>query len=159
MLNADRDRKLLRAMARYQRYRSRRDPLSRLQCLWGKLGHLFWSLLSASDINRDAQIDPGTRMPHPTGVVIHAGVVVEPGCLIMQQVTLGQLARGGVPYVERDAYLGAGAKVLGPVRIGAGARVGANAVVLQDVPAGATAVGIPARIVHPRNVMGDEAAS
>ncbi|MBK4218111.1 serine acetyltransferase [Paracoccus caeni] len=147
MLNADRDRKLLRAMARYQRYRDRRDPLSRLKCLSGKLGHLIWSLLGASDISRDAKIDPGTRMPHPSGIVIHAGVVVEPGCLIMQQVTLGQLANGGVPYLERDVYIGAGAKVLGPVRIGAGARIGANAVVLEDVPAGATAVGIPARIV------------
>lgn len=69
----------------------------------------------------------------------------------MQQVTLGQLAKGGAPVVERGAYLGAGAKVLGSVRIGAGARIGANAVVLTDIPPNCTAVGIPARIVRARD--------
>lgn len=146
MLTSNRDRKLLRAMARYQKYRNRRDPLSRLKCLSGKIGHMVWSLLSASDINRDARIASDTRMPHPMGIVVHAQAVIEPGCLIMQHVTLGQLAGDGAPYVEQGAYLGAGARVLGPVRIGAGARIGANAVVLTDVPPGATAVGVPAKI-------------
>lgn len=120
MLTSNRDRKLLRAMARYQKYRNRRDPLSRLKCLSGKIGHMVWSLLSASDINRDARIAPDTRMPHPMGIVVHAQAVIEPGCLIMQHVTLGQLAGDGAPHVEQGAYLGAGARVLGPVRIGAG---------------------------------------
>ncbi len=151
MLLKDRDRKLLRAIALYQHNRNRRDPLSRLKCVWGKLGHAGWSILSGCDISREARIAPDTRIPHPNGVVIHAAAVVEPGCIIMQQVTLGQLAKGGVPVVERGAYLGAGAKVLGPVRIGPGARIGANAVVLSDVPAHATAVGIPARVVAQRD--------
>lgn len=150
MLIENRDRRLLRAIALYQRYRGRRDPLSRLKCAMGKLGHAWWSLLSASDISRDAEIDPSTRIPHPTGVIIHARAKVAENCLIMQQVTLGQLADGGVPVLERGVYLGAGAKVLGPVRIGAGARVGANAVVLQDVPPNSTVVGIPAQIVSRR---------
>ena len=108
---------------------------------------MVWSLLSASDIHRDAQIAPDTRMPHPMGIVVHSDAVIEPGCLIMQHVTVGQLADGGAPHIEQGAYLGAGARVLGPVRIGKGARIGANAVVLKDVPAGATAVGVPARII------------
>jgi serine O-acetyltransferase len=54
--------------------------------------------------------------------------------------------RGGVPVLEDDIFIGSGAKVIGGVRLGTGARVGANAVVLSDVPAGATAVGIPARV-------------
>lgn len=147
MLTNNRDRKLLRAIARYQTYRDRRDILSRLKCMSGKMGHMVWSLLSASDIHRDAQIAADTRMPHPMGIVVHAGAVIEPGCLIMQHVTVGQLADGGAPYIEKGAYLGAGARVLGPIRIGAGARIGANAVVLKDVPPGATAVGVPARII------------
>ena len=151
MLIEDRDRKLLSSMAVYRRYRDHRDPLSRLKCAWGKLGHVLWSLLSASDINREAQIDPSARLPHLTGVVIHAQAIVGPGCIIMQQVTLGQLAGGGAPTLERNVYVGAGARILGPVRIGVGARIGANAVVLTDIPAGATAVGIPAQIVRQRN--------
>lgn len=151
MLIDNRDKKLLAAMALYQRHRHRRDPLSRLKSAAGKLGHVFWSLLGACDIHRDARIHPSTRIPHPTGVVIHAQAVVEGNCMIMQQVTLGQLARGGAPFIEDGAYLGSGAKVLGAVRIGAGARVGANAVVLKDVPAGATVVGIPARIVRQKS--------
>ena len=97
MLIENRDRKLLRAIGLYQRHRHRRDPLSRLKCGWGKLGHVWWSLLSGCDISRDAQIAPDTRFPHPGGIVIHARAVIEPGCLIMQQVTLGQLDTGGAP--------------------------------------------------------------
>lgn len=151
MLIEDRDRRLLAAIDRYQRGRAGGGLLARLTMLRGKLGHVWWSLLSGCDISRDARIDASTRMPHPTGIVIHAQAVVEPDCLIMQQVTLGQLAKGGAPVVERGAYLGAGAKVLGSVRIGAGARIGANAVVLTDIPPNCTAVGIPARIVRARD--------
>ncbi len=65
----------------------------------------------------------------------------------MQQVTLGQTGDSGAPTVEEDAYIGAGAKVIGEITIGARARIGANAVVLKDVPPDATAVGVPARII------------
>lgn len=148
MLIEDRDRRLLDAIGRYQRGRAGRGPGARLAMLRGKLGHVWWSLLSGCDISREARIDGSTRLPHPNGVVIHAQAVIEPGCLIMQQVTLGQLAEGGAPSVGRGVYIGAGAKVLGPVRIGEGARIGANAVVLTDIPPHATAVGIPARVVR-----------
>lgn len=81
MLIQNRDRKLLGAIARYQRHREGRGLLTRLNCAMGKLGHVWWSLLSGCDISREARIDPSTRMPHPTGVVIHAQAVVEPDCL------------------------------------------------------------------------------
>ena len=125
MLIEDRDRKLLGAIALYQRHRDRKSPLSRLKCAWGKLGHVLYSLLGACDISREARIDPGTRFPHPTGIVIHRDAVIGPDCLIMQQVTLGQLAQGGAPRIGRGVYLGAGARILGPVHVGDGARVGA----------------------------------
>jgi serine O-acetyltransferase len=66
--------------------------------------------------------------------------------MIMQQVTIGQLAEEYAPTIGSHVYIGAGAKVLGRIVIGDRARIGANAVVLADVPADGTAVGIPARI-------------
>lgn len=148
MLLADRDRKLLQAIHRYQAHRGKKNPISWVICLCGKLGHVMWSLLSASDVSREAKIDVSTRIPHPVGVVIHARAVIEPDCLIMQHVTLGQRGKAqGAPVIGKGAYIGAGARILGEIRIGAGARIGANAVVLSDVPDGATAVGVPARII------------
>jgi serine O-acetyltransferase len=84
--------------------------------------------------------------------VMHRDVVIGVNCMVMQQVTIGQLATGGVPRVGDGVYVGAGAKVLGPVELGDGAAVGANAVVLHDVPPRTTVVGIPARPVRSRDV-------
>ncbi len=85
-------------------------------------------------------------MPHPNGIVIHPNAVIGPNCLIFQQVTIGTIDGSTEPVIEGHVDIGAGAKILGSVRVGAHARIGANAVVLIDVPAGRTAVGIPARI-------------
>ena len=84
--------------------------------------------------------------------VIHARCRIGDRVLISQGVTLG--GRSGlfeVPVIEDDVQIGAGAKILGPIVIGRGAKIGANAVVLQDVPAGATFVGIPAHDVNSVN--------
>lgn len=83
------------------------------------------------------------------GVVLHKRVRLGRNVVIAPQVTLG--GRSGlddVPVVEDDCYIGVGAKVLGPVRIGRGAHIGANAVVIKDVPPMAVAAGIPARIIR-----------
>lgn len=85
-------------------------------------------------------------LPHPNGIVVHPDAEIGPNCLLFQQVTLGSLP-GGVPRLGGNVVVGAGAKLLGGITIGDHARIGANAVVLQDVPAGATCVGIPARII------------
>ena len=142
-----RDRKLIAAIHAYQRHRSDRRLPGRLLCFWAKLRHAFWSMVTGSDIHRDATIAASVSFPHLTGVVIHQDAVIEEDCMIMQQVTIGQTSSSGAPTVANGAYVGAGAKVLGRVRIGRKARVGANAVVLQDVPDNATAVGVPARII------------
>ncbi len=141
-------KKIIGAMAAMRRAEAGGGPGAKLALAMAKLRHRVWSVLSASDINRNADIHLSVSFPHPTGVVVHQSAVVEAGCMIMQQVTLGQLAKGGAPYVEEGVYIGAGARVLGPIRIGKGARIGANAVVLKDVPAGATVVGIPAKVVR-----------
>ena len=148
MLLSHQDRRLIRAIHLYQKHRSGRGPVSRLLCAWGKLGHMVWTVISASDVSRDAQIAPGTRFPHLTGVVVHQDAVIGEGCMIMQQVTLGQMAEAGAPRLEAGVYVGAGAKILGGVRIGRKARIGANAVVLADVPEDATAVGVPATVTR-----------
>lgn len=83
------------------------------------------------------------------GVVIHARVVIGDNVKIGQNVTIG--GRSGhhdVPLIEDQVEIGAGACVLGPIRIGTGAKIGANAVVLTNIPAGKVAVGVPARILN-----------
>jgi serine O-acetyltransferase len=104
-------------------------------------------------INDSAVLEGVPNLPHPTGVVIGKDVVIEEDVLIFQHVTLGsQSGRGsGYPTVRRGAVLLAGASVVGPVEIGAGATVGAHAFVTIDVPPGATAVGVPARLLPARN--------
>lgn len=105
------------------------------------LGRLVRLLLNC-DIYCDLR---GRRvlMPHPYGIVIHSQARIGDGVVIMQQVTLGGRVpgRNEAPVIEDGVYLGAGARVLGAVRIGRGATIGANAVVTRDVPAGATVVG------------------
>jgi serine O-acetyltransferase len=103
-------------------------------------------MVTGSDIDPNATIGRGLSLPHPTGVVVHRDAVIGDNCMIMQQVTIGQLAESFAPRIGNGVYIGAGAKVLGGVVIGDRARIGANAVVLCDVPADHVAVGVPARI-------------
>jgi serine O-acetyltransferase len=84
-----------------------------------------------------------------SGVVLHARARVGRNVVIAPQVVLGgRCGHDGVPIIEDDVHIGVGAKILGPVRVGRGARVGANAVVLSDVPAAAAVAGIPARVIR-----------
>ena len=89
----------------------------------------------------------GLVLPHPTGIVIHPDTKIGPNCMIFQNVTLGSNRKPGVPSIGGHVDIGPGAKILGPIKIGDHAVIGANAVVLSDVPAGAVVGGIPARIL------------
>ncbi len=109
--------------------------------------HRFWSVVTGADIPLNCQIEGGLLMPHPNGIVIHPKVKIGPNCLIFQQVTIGVKGGLGFPNIGGHVDIGAGAKILGNVKIGDHACIGANAVVMQDVPAGKTAVGIPAKIL------------
>jgi serine O-acetyltransferase len=138
---------LLASIRSYQRNRVSRNPLRLFACKLAVLRHRFWSVVTGADIPINSQIGGGFEMPHPNGIVIHPAAHIGVNCLVFQQVTIGMRGHEGVPWIGGHVDIGAGAKVLGAVRLGDHACIGANSVVLHDVPAGATAVGIPARVV------------
>ncbi|WP_426424831.1 serine acetyltransferase [Bradyrhizobium genosp. A] len=99
----------------------------------------------------EADIGPGLRIYHFGNIFIHSGSVIGRNCTLRQGVTIGNRSEGGpTPVIEDDVDFGAYAQVFGNVRVGSGAKIGAMSVVLIDVPAAATAVGIPARIIEPK---------
>jgi serine O-acetyltransferase len=138
---------LLSAIHRYQHFRVKSGVLAKIAKNYFIVKHLVFTIVTGSDINPSATIGQGLFLPHPNGVIIHRDAMIGDGCIIMQQVTIGQLGDGPAPVLGNGVFVGAGAKVLGGVKIGDRARIGANSVVLCDVPAGKTAVGIPARVL------------
>jgi serine O-acetyltransferase len=144
----DPSRKLLLAIRRYQDWHKRRGPFARLGTKWAVLRYRFWTVITGAEIPLTCSIGGGLLIPHPNGIVIHPGVKIGVNCLIFQQVTIGTRGNPDVPVIEGHVDIGAGAKILGPVRIGAHARIGANAVVLSNVPVGGVAIGIPATILQ-----------
>lgn len=114
-------------------------------------------VVTGADIATAAAIGPGLQVFHPAGVVIGPECVVGARCTIVQGVTLGAGA-GGSPCVGDDVFVGAGARVFGRIRIGDRCVIGANAVVLETMPADSFVAGAPARVVkrieHPHHVRG-----
>lgn len=103
------------------------------------------------EIHPGAVIGRGVFIDHGTGVVIGETAVVGNNCTIYQGVTLGGTGKDTGkrhPTLEDDVMVGSGAKILGPFTVHQGAKIASNAVVLQEVPAYATCVGIPARVVR-----------
>lgn len=124
---------------------SRRWRLVPLEMVFNKLNAFLCNCV----IGRGAEFGPGLVLIHSTGVVINGRVRGGKRVFIEHQVTIGAERRAS-PVLGDDVFLGAGAKVIGAVHVGDGARVGANAVVVDDVPPNATAVGVPARVVTRR---------
>jgi serine O-acetyltransferase len=140
--------RLLASIYAFQYHRARRGAWHALMRKVARARYLFWSIITQSDIEPRATLGRRLMIPHPNGVVIHEDAVVGDDCMIMQQVTIGMIGDGEVPTLGNNIYVGAGAKIIGKLTIGDGARIGANAVVTKDVPAGCTAVGVPARLIH-----------
>ena len=110
--------------------------------------------LTTVDIHPAATIGCRVFIDHGVGVVIGETAVVGDDVFIYQQVTLGGVSTSKGkrhPTVENHVVIGAGAKVLGNITLGEYSKVGANSVVLKDLPARATAVGIPARVIKCEN--------
>jgi serine O-acetyltransferase len=105
-----------------------------------------------TNINSGAIINTPPVMPHgPAGIIIGYNTRIEENVTIFQRVTINHTNGKGV-HVCKNAFLGAGCVILGDVTIGEGAKIGANAVVLSDIPPFSTAVGVPARIVIKKSV-------
>ena len=133
--------------------------------LFHRLAHRLWKLKlywfgrAISHIGRfftGIEIHPGAVIgqrffiDHGMGVVIGETAVIGDDCTLYHGVTLGGTSwKQGKrhPTLENKVVVGAGAKILGPITIGSSAKIGSNAVVISDVPANATAIGIPARVV------------
>lgn len=140
-------RSLLASIRSYQRYSVSRNPLAKLLKKIVVLRHRFWSVVTGADIPLNSKIGGGLLLPHPNGIVIHPEAVIGPNCLIFQQVTIGTRSGSKPPVIGGNVDIGAGAKILGDIRIGDHANIGANAVVLKDIPASKSAAGIPAVII------------
>jgi serine O-acetyltransferase len=155
-----------------------RDPAARswleiltaypgLHAIWGyRISHWFWlhrlywlgrltshvsRALTGVEIHPGAQIGPCFFIDHGMGVVIGETAEIGTNVTLYHGVTLGGTSwKKGKrhPTLEDDVVVGAGAKILGPIRIGARTRVGANAVVVKDVPPDSVVVGIPGRVTH-----------
>lgn len=133
--------------------------------LFHRLAHLFWQIklywvarvtsylsriITGIEIHPGAIIGRRFFIDHGMGVVIGETAIIGDDCTIYHGVTLGGTSwKQGKrhPTLEDKVVIGAGAKILGPITIGSGAKIGSNAVVVKDIPKNATAVGIPARLV------------
>jgi serine O-acetyltransferase len=109
-------------------------------------------VLYGIDIGNEVHFGVGVRFTHTVGSVIGGPARIGDRVQLMGGNTVGTAKDNGCPIIGDDVVLGCGSRILGPIVVGAGALVGANAVVLGDVPDGATAVGIPARILSDRSL-------
>ncbi|MDU5692021.1 MAG: serine O-acetyltransferase [Citrobacter freundii] len=130
-----------------------------------RIGHWLWhqgrqalaiflqnqvSVTFQVDIHPAAKIGRGIMLDHATGIVVGETAVIENDVSILQSVTLGGTGKAGGdrhPKIREGVMIGAGAKILGNIEVGRGAKIGAGSVVLQPVPPHTTAAGVPARIV------------
>lgn len=163
-----------------------RGPLEIICCYPGlhaltlhRLSHRLWKLktplmpltarvvsqlgrwLTGIEIHPGAQIGQGVFIDHGMGVVIGETTVIGDQCLLYQGVTLGGTGKihgKRHPTLGRNVVVGAGAKVLGAIRVGENTRIGAGSVVLRDVAPNSTVVGIPGRVIHQSGVRIDPLA-
>lgn len=101
------------------------------------------------ELPHTARVGRRVVFEHQHGIVVHGSAIIGDDCILRQGVTLGLRSmdrRDEAPVLGRRVNVGAGAKILGRVVIGDGAAIGANAVVLEDVPSGAVVVGVPATV-------------
>lgn len=115
----------------------------------------FARFLTGIEIHPGAKIGKGLLIDHGSGVVIGETAEIGDNCLIYQGVTLGGTGKDSGkrhPTLGDNVMVGSGAKILGPFKVGDGAKIAANAVVLEEVPPYCTAVGVPARIARKSKV-------
>ena len=143
-------------------YYKLRIPLLRelLLVLYAVLDIVIVKLLCGAEFPARARIGKALRLPHGSnGIILHGNTVIGDHVTLFHQVTLGMRdveEPEAAPRIGNFVVIGAGAKILGDVTVGDESRVGANAVVIRDVPAHSTAVGVPAEIRSTRGRRRDE---
>lgn len=119
--------------------------------LLARMHSQFWRFWTQIEIHPGAEIAEGVFIDHGSGLVIGETAIVEKGAMLYHGVTLGGTGKDvgkRHPTVRKGALVSAHAQVIGPIEVGAGAKVGAGAVVVSDVPADVTVVGVPAKVVR-----------
>jgi serine O-acetyltransferase len=124
-----------------------RIPLKIVSFVANKFCEVFMEMC----IDPHASIGPGLYIGHIGGVHINPQAVIGSNCDLTHRVTIGASAMGrqGAPVLGDDVYIGTGATLVGKIKIGNGAKIAANTLVINNIPAGATVMGVPGRIMRP----------
>ena len=122
-----------------------RIPLKVISYFGNKWCEVFMEMC----IDPQATIGPGFCIGHIGGVHINPGAVLGSNCDVAHRVTIGTSAMGrqGSPTLGKDVYIGTGATLVGKIKVGDGAKIAANTLVISNIPAGATVMGVPGRII------------
>lgn len=128
-----------------------KTPILR-QILWiiyKILNTFFVKIFLGCDFPAKCKLGKNIRLPHGgLGIIIHENAIIGDNVTIFQQVTIGRRNSTNLaPTIMNNVFIGAGAKILGPVIIGENSKIGANAVVIKDIPPNSTAVGVPAKLI------------
>lgn len=133
------------------------EMVVRIPLIGRLLRRILWSascLVFGSELAMGAEIGGGLYIPHPYGIVVGAATLGR-NVTLLQNVTIGRKSADDPrdPLIEDDVTISAGAVIIGAITLGKGSTIGANAVVVKDVPAGAIAMGVPAKIISaPREI-------
>jgi serine O-acetyltransferase len=129
-----------------------RSLLKFVCAVWQKLVEMITSV----ELPNRAEIGGGVFIPHANGIVIHIDAKIGRNCNISQQVTIGVGGTdpSGTPTIGDRVFLGPGAKIFGPITVGDDVAIGANAVVMKDLPNHVVAVGIPAKVTSDKGSVG-----
>jgi serine O-acetyltransferase len=136
---------------RWVRYGLKVPVLKQILKLITRFTHEILTLLTGFYVSFDAKIGPGFYIGHFFHSGVSGNATLGSGCSMGIGVIIGQGGRGdrkGHPVAGNNVFFGTGCKVIGPVRVGDRAAIGANAVVTKDVPDGATVAGVPARVIN-----------
>jgi serine O-acetyltransferase len=138
--------RLAHAAYRSQRLKASREPILLALYAWRKLVEITTGIC----LPHAASIGPGLYLNHFGPIILHKEVVIGANCDISNGVTIGVSGTGesrGVPVIGCNVYVGPNSTVAGKIRVGDGARVSANSLVIWDVPPGALVSGVPATVV------------
>ncbi len=107
----------------------------------------LFALLTLIDIDPDAEIGPGLIIPHGGPIRVHGDTKIGADCALHHMSTIGAGPRPGAAQIGDHVFIGCHSSVIGPVTIGNGAMIAANSLVISNVPAGFTAIGVPAKML------------